>query len=355
MTPALQIQAQTNYADCILKYSEGAPECDTFPGSPKSVEAEKKTVKPVEDVNNSYHLLQPLTCEKGDSGCELNKETGQYQLTTFDPSGQGKLGIYLNYAIKLFIAICAVAAVVMITIGGIEWAGSELISKKEDGKQRIWQAVLGLILALSSYLILYTINPDLLNTDVDVGGASVRSEGEITIENLVEQVITVGGPITDKNISSVGTHCDANVIFNAAQSAGRPLTTIQAATMGCIGGAESGGCKNVKANVTGVISSAAGPFQILGSNKRRHGDTTACKNNPNSLECHATMAAGLLRNQTNYGDWLNTQNPCPNAKCVIKYDPQKIDRNVKFPEWVKIGKNWVLSGRSRNPYSGCGL
>ena len=182
LTPTLQIQAQTNYADCILKNGEGASECDTFPGSPKSVEAEKKAVRPVEDVNNNYVLLQPLTCQEGDSGCVNG------QLTTFDPSGQGKLGIYLNFAIKLFIALCAVAAVVMIVIGGIEWAGSELISKKEDGKQRIWQAVLGLVLALSSYLILYTINPDLLNTDVDVGGASVESEGQQFVNDLKEFV-----------------------------------------------------------------------------------------------------------------------------------------------------------------------
>ncbi len=194
LTPTLQIQAQTNYADCILKNGEGASECDTFPGSPKSVEAEKKAAKPVEDVNNAYHLLQPLACEPGPDNPNCVDEDkdgvkdGVYALSTFDPSGQGKLGIYLNFAIKLFIALCAVAAVVMITIGGIEWAGSELISKKEDGKQRIWQAVLGLVLALSSYLILYTINPDLLNTDVDVGGASVESEGQQFVNDLKEFV-----------------------------------------------------------------------------------------------------------------------------------------------------------------------
>lgn len=50
-------------------------------------------------------------------------------------------------------------------MGGLEYMTSELISEKESGKQKITNAVLGLILALGSWALLYTINPDLLNTD----------------------------------------------------------------------------------------------------------------------------------------------------------------------------------------------
>jgi len=38
---------------------------------------------------------------------------------------------------------------------------SDLVSSKEEGKKWIYGAITGLILALASYLILYTINPDL--------------------------------------------------------------------------------------------------------------------------------------------------------------------------------------------------
>ena len=363
LTPTLQIQAQTNYADCILKNGEGASECDTFPGSPKSVEAEKKAVRPVEDVNNNYVLLQPLTCQEGDSGCVNG------QLTTFDPSGQGKLGIYLNFAIKLFIALCAVAAVVMIVIGGIEWAGSELISKKEDGKQRIWQAVLGLVLALSSYLILYTINPDLLNTDVDVGGASVESEEQQFVNDLEEAVITVGGPITSSNSASIGTNCDANAVMGAAEAAGMTITNEQAATMACIGGKESGGCKSVKNFNWNSGSSAFGAWQVLLKTHSKHFENPACwaaagvaPNTPlgcssrselcikaaSNFNCNASAALRLMRIQPNFMDWLVTQNPCPNARCVAKFSPK-----MTLPPTPEVNRAGQTTGRYLNLYTRC--
>jgi hypothetical protein len=68
--------------------------------------------------------------------------------------------------IKIFIGLCAVLAVVMIVLGGIEYMTSELISSKEAGKERIRGAVFGLLLALGAYALLFTINPDILNTDL---------------------------------------------------------------------------------------------------------------------------------------------------------------------------------------------
>ena len=67
--------------------------------------------------------------------------------------------------IKIFIGLCAVLSVVMIVIGGIEYMTSELAHSKEDGKNRIMQAILGLLIALGSWALLNTINPDLLNSE----------------------------------------------------------------------------------------------------------------------------------------------------------------------------------------------
>ena len=66
---------------------------------------------------------------------------------------------YLPGIYKLGIGIAGVLAVLMITIGGIEYMVSEAISGKERAKQRIWNAVWGLLLAFISYAILYTLNP----------------------------------------------------------------------------------------------------------------------------------------------------------------------------------------------------
>src|SRR3989339_205936 len=108
-----------------------------------------------------YKLLAPLPCEKGTTGCT---EKG---LETFDPTGDNKIGGYLNLMIKLFIGICAVLSVVMIVIGGIEYMTSELPGLKSAGKERITQAILGLLLALGAWTLLNTINPDLLKSDLN--------------------------------------------------------------------------------------------------------------------------------------------------------------------------------------------
>jgi hypothetical protein len=59
--------------------------------------------------------------------------------------------------------LAVVIAVVQLVIGGMEYALSEGLTKKEDAKGRIWAAIGGLMLALLSWLILNTINPDFVN------------------------------------------------------------------------------------------------------------------------------------------------------------------------------------------------
>src|SRR3989338_8816730 len=107
------------------------------------------------DLN--YHFLAPLPCEPGTPDCDSSGK-----LITFYPAGENKIGGYLNVMIRIFIGICAVLAVIMIVVGGIEYMMSELISNKENGRHRITGAIFGLVLALGAWTLLNTINPDLL-------------------------------------------------------------------------------------------------------------------------------------------------------------------------------------------------
>lgn len=84
----------------------------------------------------------------------------------FSPGNADKadqLGVFLAQAFQFGLAIAAALAVIMIVWGGVEVMLSESLFKKEDGKKKVWDAVWGLLLALVSWLILYTINPDILN------------------------------------------------------------------------------------------------------------------------------------------------------------------------------------------------
>jgi len=71
---------------------------------------------------------------------------------------------YLTWAFRFVLALAGFLAVMMIVIGGVEYiisGASEAM--RGEAKKRIENAIWGLVLALVSYLVLYTINPSLVN------------------------------------------------------------------------------------------------------------------------------------------------------------------------------------------------
>jgi len=74
----------------------------------------------------------------------------------------GNMGEYLNRIYKLGIAITGILAVLFIVIGGFQYMLSESVFDKGAGRDKITAALGGLILALASWMILNTINPDLI-------------------------------------------------------------------------------------------------------------------------------------------------------------------------------------------------
>lgn len=77
-------------------------------------------------------------------------------------------GNYIKGAFNLAIGIAAALAIIMIIVGGIQYMGTESIGGKGAGLKKIKDAVLGLLLALGSYVILLTINPALVNFNVNI-------------------------------------------------------------------------------------------------------------------------------------------------------------------------------------------
>src|SRR3990167_10539224 len=86
-------------------------------------------------------------------------------------------GNYIKGAFNLAIGIAAALAIIMIIIGGIQYMGSESLGGKSAGRKRINDAVLGLLLALGSYLILFTINPSLVDFNVNIGAITPPAGG----------------------------------------------------------------------------------------------------------------------------------------------------------------------------------
>src|SRR3989338_5310874 len=84
---------------------------------------------------------------------------------------------YIASILPFILSLAAVLAVVMIVVGGVEYAVSLSEEGKKNARGRINSAIFGLLLALVSYLILYTINPDLTKLKLDITALPSTSTG----------------------------------------------------------------------------------------------------------------------------------------------------------------------------------
>ena len=117
---------------------------------------------------DEYTVLAPLpgTTDCGDNIADPGYDPGTFECKT-------TLEKYLPGLFNLLIGLAAVFAVLMIVIGGIQYMSSDALSGKEDGKTRIWNAVKGLVLVIGAWLILYTVNPNLLNLNLNVAPVTI--------------------------------------------------------------------------------------------------------------------------------------------------------------------------------------
>ncbi len=81
------------------------------------------------------------------------------QMTETEPD----LLTYLRYIYLFGLGLVGIAALAALVYGGFNYMLSGTITSKEEAKKYIWGAISGLLLALAAYLILNTINPDLVS------------------------------------------------------------------------------------------------------------------------------------------------------------------------------------------------
>ncbi|MEK7584917.1 MAG: pilin [Patescibacteria group bacterium] len=75
---------------------------------------------------------------------------------------------YLGFVFPIAIGLAATLAALMIAIGGFKYILSSIPGVKEEGKKQITEAIWGLVLALAAYLILRSINPELVKLNFDL-------------------------------------------------------------------------------------------------------------------------------------------------------------------------------------------
>lgn len=83
------------------------------------------------------------------------------------------IGGYLAIIFKIGIGLAGVLAVVMLVVGGIQYMSTDAFSEKADGKSRMMNAIIGLLLVLGAWVILNTLNPNLLIFNLDLQKVSI--------------------------------------------------------------------------------------------------------------------------------------------------------------------------------------
>ncbi len=81
-------------------------------------------------------------------------------------------GAFSGFLVKLYkfgLSAAFFLALLMIVISGVQYVISGAsVDKKSEAMSRIKSALFGLLLALCTWLILYTINPDLVNNGLSL-------------------------------------------------------------------------------------------------------------------------------------------------------------------------------------------
>jgi hypothetical protein len=114
------------------------------------------------------------------------------------------IGVYFSWIFKLAIGLCAALAVIMIIIASVQYMGDESIFGKTEAKDKILKAILGLLIAIGSWVLLNTINPALTGQGgVNVANVSIVVDlpdaGDGTIDSDFAKGI--GSYSTDASIS----------------------------------------------------------------------------------------------------------------------------------------------------------
>ncbi len=128
------------------------------------------TVDQCAEVNGEWdEEYQPGECTSGYHYCypdPTNKQKVELQVDIGSYTTSIDFGEYIGKMYTWLVGSATVIAIVMLMIAGFRYvlgAGSDQISK---AKTMIRNAVVGLVLLLSTYLILFTVNPDLVSLQV---------------------------------------------------------------------------------------------------------------------------------------------------------------------------------------------
>ncbi len=100
--------------------------------------------------------------------------TDSATVNTASGLAENTLANFFNNLYKYLVGLAAVIAVIEIIFGGIEISTPDSVAKEKLGKERIYNAIFGLVLVLSPVLVFSVINPSILNLSLNLPKLDTR-------------------------------------------------------------------------------------------------------------------------------------------------------------------------------------
>ncbi|HVV15190.1 MAG TPA: pilin [Candidatus Paceibacterota bacterium] len=148
-------------------------------------------------------------------------------LSNMDEGGNTTMATFINSLFKILFSLSALFAVAMLTMGGIEYMISDVAERKNEGIRRATAALYGILILAGSYLLLYTINPQLLNFDLtfkQIGSTGAGAQtGQSGVGNAPQSETEITGPqggviydsdslsVQAKALNQINTYCKGKV------------------------------------------------------------------------------------------------------------------------------------------------
>lgn len=128
------------------------------------------------------------------------QQTGDLTYTPLEPipgfnaTGQGTLGELLKNVFRLLFILGALLAIVRMVVGGIMYMVSEVVETKGQAKKWMTSSLWGLAILAGAWLILNTINPNLLNFTFDPTLGGVAPQSNLASSRSTGNSPSPGGP-----------------------------------------------------------------------------------------------------------------------------------------------------------------
>jgi len=173
---------------------------------------------PTVSALGDYTVLSPLpgttkdNCTSG-ATCQSNFET------------------YLPGLFKFSIGLAGVLAFVMITFGGILYATTDAIQSKSEGRKYIENAVVGLLMVIGAYAILYTINPQFLEFKLSIPRPAITFGSPSVVPGLMSDAdlssdASARAALASHNITAYRGTCSNGATTNCVNLNGLQQTTV---------------------------------------------------------------------------------------------------------------------------------